>query len=767
MKHFTHFWLALIGLLVAQPLSAQLYEVQLNDRIDRSAYIFEGKVLESNSFYGPGGRMIYTSHLVQVYSVFKGECPGDQVEIVTAGGSVDGQSVEITHNLELFKGQHGIFFANPTTRPSDRQANSGLSLRVYAGLQGFVRFHFDGINPRASGQFHVYRQPETELFPLIEARTGQSRRNWSATASRSIPFEPTIKYYFSYPQLAQVGTQTYLNFEVQAQVDGGSYEFGDARIYIEYDTSFIGSNLVGTGKISITSGDLTSSTDYSLSMTDYGSNVLEIDIDAADPPLNLDEINVFLEDVVNVQVDVTGITPGIDALFEESLMEGESFYYDQVSGTYVEFPFVWAVDSVAFTSSTDSVVVDSLYPSFLTAGTFDTLYIEGSGFGDIPGKFLFTDANAGFLIQTPAPSEDVIWTDSLLKIHVFSTNDTGGVAGSGFISLLTDQGDTLQDFDAVFIRYAIDNRRDQNNLSYLTILSDLSGGDGNFTFELSPEISLNSDTAEIVRTALLQWQCATGISWSLADASADDDTLLADGFNRIFFADSLQYGFDDGVFAIRRSFSQDCSSGGEPYRYVFEVDIVINKDINWEFTTDLTSSPDTSKYDFWTVILHELGHAHLLKHALETTSPKVMHPSIGKGDTLRRLQIDDISGGLWIIDSIASARPNCPPIVNQDFGIDCSGINSVREVSLPPSLLIKVFPNPLSDQSDFTIEVESQISGNCQISLSNSMGQTIWEEQIFLSRGQRYLTMPSPYSNGVYFLRLEISGQAVSKVLIK
>ena len=54
MKHVTQFWLALIGLLVAQPLSAQLYEVPLNDRIDRSAYIFEGKVLESNSFYSPG-----------------------------------------------------------------------------------------------------------------------------------------------------------------------------------------------------------------------------------------------------------------------------------------------------------------------------------------------------------------------------------------------------------------------------------------------------------------------------------------------------------------------------------------------------------------------------------------------------------------------------------------------------------------------------------------------------------------------------------------
>ncbi len=118
MKHFTQFWLALIGLLVAQPLSAQLYEVPLNDRIDRSDYIFEGKVLESNSFYSPGGRMIYTSHLVQVYSVFKGEFPGDQVEIVTEGGRVGDQAVWISHNLELGPNQHGIFLPTRLRAPA-------------------------------------------------------------------------------------------------------------------------------------------------------------------------------------------------------------------------------------------------------------------------------------------------------------------------------------------------------------------------------------------------------------------------------------------------------------------------------------------------------------------------------------------------------------------------------------------------------------------------------------------------------------------------
>ena len=769
MKHFTHFWLALIGLLVAQPLSAQLYEVPLNDRIDRSAYIFEGKVLESNSFYGPGDRMIYTSHLVQVYSVFKGEFPGDQVEIVTAGGSVDGRSVEITHNLELFKGQHGIFFANPTTRPSDRQANSGLSLRVYAGLQGFIRFHFDGINPKASEPFHVYRQPETDLFPLIEARTGQLRRNWEGVSRASSDF--FIQYFFSYPQLTQVGGQTYLDFEVEASVSGGSYELGDAGIFIEYDTSLLGSNLAGAGKVTISSGDVTTSTDYSFSATDYGTNVLEIAVDAADPPLNLGEVDAWADDVVKVRVDVTGLAPGLDALFEQSLMQGESEYYDPVSGTYVFFPFVWAVDSVVFSSSTDSVVIDTVYPRILSAGTFDTLYVEGHGFGSVKGEFFFNDANVGN-IQTPVPNEDMVWTDTLIKVHIFSVNDTNGTAGSGPISMYTANGDTLENFDLVVIKFAVANSRASytNNLSFLHTLGDFQG-DSLLTFELSDQVSLNSDTADIIREALLRWQCATEINWELSDVSTGIDTISPEGVNLILFSDSTKNGLKDdpldvGAAAITIRTLDTCRTGASTfYHYTFDTDIVINQQRNWAFLKGDSIQPP-GILDFYTTILHELGHAHLLKHV--QANDKVMWPGPHSSTSLilRTLTQDDIEGGNWIMDSIATQRANCPGSISRSPAGNCDVLNNVVEANSRSSLDLNIFPNPITEASK--IVIRSSFSPEIEVSVLNVMGQVLWKESQRATN--EFLQMEFPVlggSEGVLFIRVDTGIESLTKAVIR
>jgi hypothetical protein len=745
--------------LLSQLAFAQLYEVPLNQRIDQSRYIFEGKVLESESFFGPGQKMIYTSHLVQVHSVFKGQFPGDKVEIVTAGGQVGNAAVEITHNIELRPRQHGIFFANPTSRPSYRQPNSGLSLRVYAGLQGFIEFHFDGINPKATEPFRAYQQPETELFPLIEARTGQARYNWTSALREINDFY--VKYYFSYPQLSSSGGNVYLDFEIQAEVSGGSYEYGDAGIYIEYDTALLGSSLAGLGLVSITAGDVTSSTDYSFALTDYGTNVLEIDIDAADPPINLGEVDAWAEDVVKVRVDVTNLNPAIEGLFEQSLMDGESYYFDAGSGTYVQFPFVWAVDTVAYAAS-GAVRIDSVYPTILTAGTFDTLYMEGEGFGNTTGDFFFTDANEGLLTYTEAALADMIWTDTLIKVHVFSRSALdNGVAGSGNVRIITFAGDTISSPPIVLVRYAINNSRDAFNESYLYTLSDIDG-DNRFTFYLNDQIGLNSDTADIVRETLLRWQCATGIDWDLSDELRPEDSVDDDSYNLIFFSDSNANNLDAGTLMLTRVFSNDCFENGRAYRHVFETDIAVNKQIPWTFLAG-TALPGSGQFDFYSTILHELGHAHLLRHAL--LDDKVMYAFLDSGEYLRALHPDDIAGGLWIMDSIATPKSGCPPVINQDFTVDCSGITSLERAIEAPFRLA-VFPNPISEQTQVVIYPSHP--GEYQVSLFSQMGQVIWRTEGIATSEEHHTQLPDlGLPSGMYMLRLSMHGFSTTKTLIK
>jgi len=785
MKHFTQFWLALLGLLNVQSLSAQLYEVPLNDRIDRSAYIFEGKVLESNSFYGPGGRMIYTSHLVQVYSVFKGEFPGDQVEIITEGGRVGDQAVWISHNLELGPNQHGIFFANPTSRPSDRQPNSGLSLRVYAGLQGFVKFHFDEINPKASEPFHVYRQPETELFPLIEAQTGQMRRNWEGASRASSDF--FIQYFFSYPQLTQVGGQIFLDFEVEASVSGGSYELGDAGIFIEYDTSLLGSSLAGAGKVTISAGDVTTSTDYSFSATDYGTNVLEIAVDAADPPINLGEVDAWADDVVKVRVDVTGLTPGLDALFEQSLMQGESEYYDPVSGTYVLFPFVWAVDSVVYQATTAADTITAFFPNPITAGTHlsSLLTILGHGFGNTVGTVSFSNADDGGATLTSAVGADYVsWSDTVIQVLVPDVGSSG-TAGTGSIRIVTSGGNVIESANPLTVRYSLINSRlDTFQFSLLpdTVIDTAvyihhrnTNGLGGLTFRLDSLFALDTPAVADFDSALAAWRCATQINLSrgkdtLIGAWASDDisTVIYDG---PIHPDSL--GGSLAKTVVRTRFTQCFDQNGiieRPLQYIEEVDILIKdpSTTDWHFGT--ASPPAATELDFYTMILHELGHAHLLNHVIEAGS--LMHWGYGEGDIIRSISPNQLEAGIRVVDTSSTQLQFCPLVtaMAKISPSTCTDVRvSVREFDVIERVIIS--PNPVHRSLTLGITIsDGAYLGVPTFSFSDLTGRHIPvfpESSALLGNEGEWTFSVAHLPQGIYLLTIGLEGSLYTHKFVK
>ena len=72
--------------LISTDLSAQLQAVPLEQRVENSSLVFEGKVLRKSSFWDTDRKHIYTSNLVSVYKVFKGELSNSIVEVITIGG---------------------------------------------------------------------------------------------------------------------------------------------------------------------------------------------------------------------------------------------------------------------------------------------------------------------------------------------------------------------------------------------------------------------------------------------------------------------------------------------------------------------------------------------------------------------------------------------------------------------------------------------------------------------------------------------------------
>src|SRR3954470_9290841 len=81
----------------ATRVTAQLYKIELDEKINNSSLIIEGKVVSKKSFWNDAHTMIYTANIIEVYKSFKGNTTEKTVEIVTQGGSVGTDAISVSH----------------------------------------------------------------------------------------------------------------------------------------------------------------------------------------------------------------------------------------------------------------------------------------------------------------------------------------------------------------------------------------------------------------------------------------------------------------------------------------------------------------------------------------------------------------------------------------------------------------------------------------------------------------------------------------------
>jgi hypothetical protein len=148
--------------------SAQLIPISLDQRIDNSTAIFEGKVIRQTSYWDNTKTHIYTSNIVEVYKVFKGESIAKEIELITRGGIVGDNMQRVSHNLVLNIGDAGVFTAVVNT--AKLVTNTKLTqLKTYAGEQGFIKY--DQETGSAKDVFDTYNKITTDVHAKIVART--------------------------------------------------------------------------------------------------------------------------------------------------------------------------------------------------------------------------------------------------------------------------------------------------------------------------------------------------------------------------------------------------------------------------------------------------------------------------------------------------------------------------------------------------------------------------------------------------------------------
>ena len=90
-----------------------LAEVSLNDKINESTLIVEGKVISATCFYNANHTFIYTSNEVEVYKLFKGNNTAKTIKIITEGGQIGTKLLKVNPSPNIKVGDVGIFTVIP------------------------------------------------------------------------------------------------------------------------------------------------------------------------------------------------------------------------------------------------------------------------------------------------------------------------------------------------------------------------------------------------------------------------------------------------------------------------------------------------------------------------------------------------------------------------------------------------------------------------------------------------------------------------------
>jgi hypothetical protein len=291
---------------------------------------------------------------------------------------------------------------------------------------------------------------------------------------------------------------------------------------------------------------------------------------------------------------------------------------------------------------TGITAVSGFSPSSATAGTGTVLTITGTSFGSTQGtsyvQFKNAD-NGGTGWMTPLTGDYISWGDTQIQIYVPNG------AGTGQIRVITSSTNTST--GTLTIPYNITNVNYNNtNHEFPKLYSD--NGSGGYTFSFFTDFS-GSNGATYYTKAMADWNCNSGVNFRINASNTTIDVAASDGVNVVRFDNGSELSAGTlGETSVR---STGCTTTSW---YVSEIDMVFDDGTSWYYGT---GTPSASQYDFYSVALHELGHAHLLGHTIN--SGTMMYYGIANGATARTFSATQETAGAAYVMTQSTGSSNC------------------------------------------------------------------------------------------------------------
>lgn len=754
-----------LSIMVTTQVKSQLYEIPLDDRINHSAMIVEGKVKTSRPFDGGNGH-IYTAHKIEISRILKGtDYPNNTVTVIRRGGKIEDVEEVWSHLLVLETNETGIFFLTPRESWTPRPRNETKELfEVFSSSQGFLKFQKDEHGVVASDPFKKYFHVEEEITEKIQRLTHEQPITFAPIELRGDGDEEGCLIYTFEPAIETELLPIRIGTDIKVRTTAGEYDYYQGLIVVEYDTVTFGSNVAANGTIEIVDGDISSETVYSLSATDLAANKVQLKLETVGSLTQLVKVDTQKSFLVRVYLNIQDPFGTGSVSFDYSAMEQGNLYYDQQLTEAFPFDCI-KIENEVFPASCPEIT--SIDPLAAAAGVGQSSVVNPSIKGEVTvigknfgtpsaGQFKPPHMKLGFTNAGPSgddwcfpPERDFIsWNDTMIVVRVPSMNEDGDVktySGTGSLLIWNTQDSCFgYSPQSLYVPFCVMNSAKfysstNNRESILAKMMD-ANGEGGYDLYYG-DLLLGIDSVEqSFERALNTIRCAIKVNMevkpknqipSLDDAcKIDMDTTLPTGVTT--------------VSAVTIRTPKACADAS--HTYIPKFDIFFNKymwksgdlapfEINWYTGTAVVPSMDSlPNRDFETVALHELGHASMLLHT-NNSGDVMVSPHGG----INRVFVDnDKDGGLHAVE-ISTTDPHC-----EDKMVKY--VCSTNSVSEKYQLNYKVFPNPTNGQ--INLSFEEPFSGF--LTLYDSIGKRIYEENI----KRRYQTQinENDIRPGIYFL---------------
>jgi hypothetical protein len=792
----------------------------LSKTYNENDIVFEGLVQKTNPSYYTQKREIYTSYDVKVTKPVK-NCKQNQIITVSLrGGTIGDASTEVTHGFVIVPNTVVLFFCKENTdantkidfmgvieNPSKIVVQFSPNTDAYTTLTDL----YTDLNKIAGVSLKVEKKSiienETKNQTNQEAKlpainNDENTKNFNAIVARlknqislqakqnNILANDLTLAVSNVIQTQSLSTK-YLEFDVLVKSNVSTTYFDNAIIQFSYNPTAFGTNVVANNKISIVNGTQFNTSTYNVAtsnLSDATTSAFQFVIGSSTTTSIYSRVllNTTYKQLVRIKLQIGTCNQNSNIGFDNTS-------FTSIFSLYTSTPNAPQSAGIGYANTlygtginrTLCTVKINNFNTNIKAGVSETLTISGYNLGKSfsTSSIQFKNADdVGFpYIPLIDPLDTISWTDTLImlrmpsRVQSYTTTGLTNTPGTGNFKIINSMGEigfssTNTLAQTFTVDFALNNRKVFSTASIKSKYNLASiKNTGGLILRVDTSISNHPNRYMCVKKAVKDWRCIAGVNIKITN----DTTLQLvkqDSVSTIFMSNN-----NLGNFVAATSANIWCGTAA----IITDFDTEVIRSLPFFYDTTGADLPK-AKYDFYEVMLHEIGHGFGLLHTLDTgavmfyrslyllsTSTATGIPGINRR-TLINSSTDDAAGTYQVSSSIAALVGNCgfADVVDVLTGSCGSGQIGIKEL-FKNTLELKAYPNPLTD-GELSLTFKSN-SNNITIDIYDVLGNRVYSEKVVTQKDNNYthkLNLDG-ITNGVYIITIGNSYSYTPYKLIK